>query len=78
MKGLKQAGETCEGRWREEKGLLHKMGVFITFLRQVVSVAQVWRQIRHPVLVGIFFFHGWVKLLPLGHPINHLESKEEN
>ena len=28
--------------------------------------------------VCIFFFHGWVKLLPLGHPINHLESKEEN
>lgn len=52
MKGLKQAGETCEGRRREGKGMLHKMGVFITFLRRVMSVAQVWRQIRHPVLVG--------------------------
>lgn len=28
--------------------------------------------------MSIFFLHGWVKLLPLGHSINHLESKDQS
>lgn len=66
---------------REGKDMLHKTGVFITFLRRGnVSGAGVEAN-KTPSSGGqvcIFFFHAWVKLLPLGHPINHLESKEEN
>lgn len=58
MKSLKQEVETSEERLRG-KGMSNREGLNSFFEEAVMSMAQVWIQLRHPVLVCkcIFSFY---------------------
>lgn len=79
LEGLKQAGETCEGRWREGKDMCLDGGLHNFWDRGNVSGTGVEAN-KTPSSGGqvcIYFFHAWVKLLPLGHQLITWRARRE-
>lgn len=75
---LKQEAGLRRDRGSQRQGGL---GHSSTCGETVRSLLQVWVRLSRSVLVGklsIFVLHGWVKLLLLGHSINHLLSKDQS